>query len=80
MNDLNKYLNDQVGDKSSKRLWGSVLIGIGTFIGLGSCIYALFFHIGAATFIKNIIEIFVLSGCALELGGIADVLKMRHKN
>jgi hypothetical protein len=72
------YLNGPYGEKSSKRLWGSVLIAIGTAIGLGSCAYGLFYPIGASEFIKSIVEVFVFSGCGLELGGIADKFKIKR--
>ncbi len=71
------YLRGPQGEKSSKRLWGSVLIGTGTIIGFGACIYALFYPIGHADFIKSMVEVFIFSGCGLALGGTADILKMR---
>jgi hypothetical protein len=71
------YLQDRHGAKSSKRLLASVLIGIGTFIALATCSYGLFFPIRSAEFIKSIVEVCILSGCGLELGGIADNFKGR---
>jgi hypothetical protein len=66
------FLEGPHGEKSSKRLWGSVLIGIATLIGIGSSLYALFYALGAADYLKRIFELFISCGCLLELGGLGD--------
>jgi len=65
---MNTFLEDQNGNKSSKRLWASILISCGILLGIcffiTSCFFD-FFFIKNSSYIIKIIEIFIFSGCGL---------------
>ena len=61
----NNFLQDSKGNKSSKRLWGSVLLGIG--ILFSTILFACSLYKGAedATTALGIINMFLISGGGL---------------
>jgi hypothetical protein len=68
----NDFLQDSQGNKSSKRLWGSILLGTGIlFSGILFC-YSLFKGAADAATALGIINIFLISGGGLLGVGVFE--------
>ncbi len=63
-----EYLQDSKGNKSSKRLWGSILLGTGLLFSAILFAYSLYAGAADAVTALGIINIFLMSG-----GGILGV-------
>lgn len=75
----NKYLEDAKGNKSSKRLWGSVFAVLLTGMSLFLFGYAVFNHIGDATTALKIIDaLAILVGSLLGIG-VFENIKLQNK-
>jgi hypothetical protein len=67
-----EFLRDSFGNKSSKRIWGSIIIGLGAIAGIGLFIMSVFFE-GAgdpATAISIINSFLLFGGSLLGIGVI----------
>jgi hypothetical protein len=67
-----EFLRDSFGNKSSKRIWGSIIIGLGAIAGIGLFIMSVFFG-GAgdpATAISIINSFLLFGGSLLGIGVI----------
>ena len=72
----NKFLEDSKGNKSSKRIWGSVLLGFG--IIFASTLFVFSLKVGAkdAATASSIINMFLISGGSLLGIGIFENNKL----
>ena len=61
----NKFLEDSTGNKSSKRLWGSILLSSGILFSAILFGYSLFLGAKDAATALGIINIFLISGGGL---------------
>lgn len=59
------YLQDTKGNKSSKRLWGSILLGTGLLFSVILFIFSLYKGAVDSVTALNIINIFLISGGGL---------------
>lgn len=70
------YLEGPFGEKSSKRLIAIILITLGCAIGTIASIYGLFHKIPSSHFILDAFITFISGGVIVELGTIADIIKL----
>lgn len=76
----NKFLEDSNGNKSSKRLWGSILLGMGIIFAATLFIYSLRTGAKDAATALGIINIFLISGSGLlGIGAFEKVIKQDKK-
>ncbi len=68
----NKYLQDASGNKSSKRLWGTILLSIGTMFSIILFFYSLGIGAKDADTALGIINTFLISGSSLLGIGIFE--------
>lgn len=61
----NNFLEDANGNKSSKRLWGSIVLGIGILFSVVLFIYSLSKGAADAATALGIINMFLISGGGL---------------
>jgi hypothetical protein len=61
----NKFLQDSKGNKSSKRLWGSVLLGAGIIFSTILFSYSLYQGAADAATALGIINMFLIAGGSL---------------
>ena len=61
----NNFLQDCQGNKSSKRLWGSILLGIGIIFSVILFAYSLYRGTADAATALGIINMFLISGGGL---------------
>lgn len=61
----NNFLEDANGNKSSKRLWGSIVLGIGILFSVVLFIYSLSKGAADASTALGIINMFLISGGGL---------------
>jgi len=61
----NNFLQDSKGNKSSKRLWGSIILGTGILFSKILFYYSLFKGAADAATALGIINIFLISGGGL---------------
>ncbi|NCB49886.1 MAG: hypothetical protein EOM53_04335 [Alphaproteobacteria bacterium] len=61
----NSFLEDANGNKSSKRLWGSIVLGIGILFSIVLFIYSLSKGAADAATALGIINMFLISGGGL---------------
>ena len=61
----NNFLEDSKGNKSSKRLWGSILLSTGIVFSAILFVYSLFLGAKDAATALGIINIFLISGGGL---------------
>jgi len=75
---MNSYLEDQDGNKSSKRLWGSILMFTGTFLSASLALLAVFHPISTenANLIVKIIEINFIGGFGAL--GVTEIGKLKQ--
>ena len=71
----NNYLQDSFGNKSSKRLWGSIVLGLGITMGVGLFVHSLFEVAADPKTAYGIIEAFFWGGCALLGIGVGEKFK-----
>lgn len=69
---MNNFLEDSAGNKSSKRLWGSVLLGTGILFSTALFFYSLFKGASDANTALGIINIFLISGGGLLGVGVFE--------
>ena len=62
---INKFLQDSKGNKSSKRLWGSILLTIGVMFSVILFVYSLYQGAADAATAIGIINMFLISGGGL---------------
>jgi hypothetical protein len=62
---INKFLQDSKGNKSSKRLWGSILLTIGVMFSVILFVYSLYQGAADAATALGIINMFLISGGGL---------------
>tara|TARA_Y100000389_G_scaffold32442_1_gene27569 strand:- start:169 stop:402 length:234 start_codon:yes stop_codon:yes gene_type:complete len=65
MNMNNKFLTDSKGNKSSKRLWGSILLGSGIIFSIILFAYSLYQGAADAATALGIINMFLIAGGSL---------------
>lgn len=73
----NKYLQDNQGNNSSKRLWGSIILGLGVFLGLNLFYFSLFVTVKDSSVALRVVEAFLAAGSALLGFGVFE--HMRNK-
>ena len=61
----NKFLQDSKGNKSSKRLWGSILLTIGVMFSVILFAYSLYQGAADAATALGIINMFLIAGGSL---------------
>jgi len=61
----NKFLQDSKGNKSSKRLWGSILLSIGIAFSVILFVYSLYEGAADASTALGIINMFLIAGGSL---------------
>ena len=61
----NNFLQDSEGNKSSKRLWGSILLGSGIIFSIILFAYSLYQGAADAATALGIINIFLIAGGSL---------------
>jgi len=71
----NKFLEDSKGNKSSKRLWGSVLLSTGVLFSVILFSYSLFLGAKDAPTALGIINMFLISGGGLLGIGVFEKIK-----
>jgi hypothetical protein len=71
------FLDDDFGNHSSKRLWGSITLGIGLILAITLFIVSIFFHIVDNTTCIKVLEFLFTSGTALL--GIGVIEGFTHK-
>lgn len=76
-NMTNKFLEDQSGNKSSKRLWGSVMLGLGLCFSIVLFFYSLYQIAADSSTALNIIEALILSGTSLLGIGVIEFFKKK---
>ena len=69
------FLRDSKGNKSSKRLWGSILLGIGIIFAATLFIYSLSLGAKDASTALGIINMFLISGSGLLGIGTFEKIK-----
>lgn len=69
---MTKYLQDSEGNESSKRLWGSVLLGVGIVFSVILFAYSLLKGAEDSPTALGIINMFLLSGSGLLGIGIFE--------
>ena len=62
---INKFLQDSKGNKSSKRLWGSILLTIGVMFSVILFVYSLYQGAADAATALGIINMILISGGGL---------------
>lgn len=75
-----KTLEDDDGNKSSKRLGAFILIGAAVTIGIGASATAVFRHIADHTMIVSIVETFAYGGVGVLLGTLVDKFIKKRPN
>lgn len=66
------FLQDCKGNKSSKRLWGSIILGVGLLFSITLFFYSLFKGAADASTALGIINIFLITGTGLLGIGIFE--------
>jgi len=81
-NKQNGYLQASNGDKSSKRLWGSILCANAIIIGNAMAVYCLFRAVGDSKTVIEVVKLFLISGVSLlGIGVTEDAIKfIKNKN
>jgi len=69
---MNQFLQDTTGNKSSKRLWGSILLGTGILFSSILFAYSLFKGASDASTALGIINIFLIAGGSLLGVGVFE--------
>jgi hypothetical protein len=70
------FLQDNNGDNSSKRLWGSILLGVGIILKVTLFFLAIKFTVKNPDLASNVIEgFFYIGGSLLGLGVFEGVVK-----
>jgi hypothetical protein len=62
---MNKYLQDTKGNKSSKRLWGSILLSTGIIFSIILFYFSLFKGASDSITAMNLVNMFLISGGSL---------------
>lgn len=75
----NKFLEDSQGNKSSKRLWGSILLAIGIIFSIILFAYSLYRGAADAATALGIINMFLISGGGLLGIGVFEKIKRIDK-
>jgi len=76
----NNFLQDSKGNKSSKRLWGSILLSIGISFSVILFAYSLYKGAADATTALGIINMFLISGGGLlGIGVFEKGIKGKNK-
>lgn len=68
----NKFLTDSKGNKSSKRLWGSILLTIGAMFSVILFTYSLYQGAADAPTALGIINMFLIAGGSLLGIGVLE--------
>jgi len=69
---MNEYLQDSNGDKSSKRLFGATLLGIGVVMCIVLFWFSISKPIGDPTTAKDIIQMLLMAGAGLLGIGVVE--------
>ena len=70
---VDEFLRDSFGNKSSKRIWGSIIIGLGSIAGICLFIMSVFFGgVGDPATAISIINSFLLFGGSLLGIGVIE--------
>tara|TARA_Y100000389_G_C17293704_1_gene429343 strand:- start:542 stop:781 length:240 start_codon:yes stop_codon:yes gene_type:complete len=76
----NKFLTDSKGNKSSKRLWGSILLTIGVMFSVILFAYSLYEGAADAATALGIINMFLIAGGSLLGIGVFEKGTGRYKD
>lgn len=74
---MNKYLQDSKGDKSSKRLWGAIILGVATLFAVILFGFSLYEGASDPTTAISIINAFLLAGGTLLGVGVIEKFKIK---
>jgi hypothetical protein len=75
----NGFLRDSDGNKSSKRLWGTILLGVGSIMASSLFIFALYRTIGDSNTCLSVLQYLFISGASLLGIGVAENFTIRNK-
>jgi hypothetical protein len=76
----NGFLHDSEGDKSSKRLLGAILLGVGIIMASTLFIFALNKHVGDPGTCLSVLQYIFLAGTSLLGLGVAEGFTFRSKD
>jgi hypothetical protein len=76
----NGFLHDSDGDKSSKRLLGVVLLGVGIIMASTLFIFGLMRHVGDPATCLSVLQYTFMAGTSLLGLGIAENFTFRNKD
>ena len=66
------FLQGMNGEKSSKRLWGSIILGLGVFLGVNLFYFAVFGKVNDSHTALIVVEAFLAAGSALLGFGVFE--------
>ena len=66
------FLQDSRGNSSSKRLWGSIILGLGVFMGVNLFYFAVFGKVNDSHTALIVVEAFLAAGSALLGFGVFE--------
>ena len=69
---MSDFLQDNHGNKSSKRLWGSIILGIAVVMAIVLFGYSLYQIVADASTAKSIIDMFLITGGSLLGIGVLE--------
>ena len=69
---MSDFLQDNHGNKSSKRLWGSIILGIAVVMAIVLFGYILYQIVADASTAKSIIDMFLITGGSLLGIGVLE--------
>lgn len=72
------YLEDNNNNKSSKRLWGSILLTKGMLLSIVLCVLAIFFEVKTPDFLFRVVELDYVSGCGLLAAGVIETFGRKN--
>ena len=76
----NDFLQDSKGNKSSKRLWGSILLSIGIIFSVILFIFSVSVGVADPITAGNVINMFLISGSSLlGIGVLEKVINTEKK-
>ena len=72
-NDMNDYLQDTSGNKSSKRLWGSIILSVGLLLSVATTITSVYENNPIDDSVVDILRMLFFTGGGLLSFGVVEV-------